>query len=257
MENLKSQQKIKEILVKNGYSEDYLEKKYYCDKCDDKGFVEGKKCSCLEKIIKEESISKLNKNSALSLSDFKYFDLSYYSNQKEEDKGFVPKEQMERVLTYCKNYAKKFSLNSNSIFMNGNTGLGKTHLSLAIAKEVVAKGYSVSYGSTQDFLREVEKEHFNREKNQTDTLQILLNTDLLVLDDLGAEFNSQFNVSTIHNIINTRINKSMPTIISSNLTTSELVNRYTDRVASRILTFDVIGFVGSDIRELKKMSKKL
>lgn len=54
--------------------------------------------------------------------------------------------------------------------MSGRTGLGKTHLSLSIAKEVMEKGYGVIYGSTPDFLSQIEKERFSRSENDLQTL---------------------------------------------------------------------------------------
>lgn len=254
-ENLKAQKKIKDILEKNGYDKDYLEIKHKCKKCSDAGFINGKKCECLLKLIKNIEIKELNKASVLALCDFSNFSLDYYPENCEKTPKINCKKHMEAVLNYCKNYAKKFSLNSKSIFMQGNTGIGKTHLSLSIAKEVISKGFNVVYGSTQDLLREIEKEHFGKEKTEKDTLKVLLSTDLLVLDDLGAEFSSQFNISVIHNIINSRMNMGKPTIISSNLETNELVAKYSDRVASRILTFDILGFFGNDIREIKRVKK--
>ena len=55
-------------------------------------------------------------------------------------------------------YAKSFDLDSVSLYFYGRTGLGKTHLSLAIANEAVKKGYNVVYGSVINFLNKMEKE---------------------------------------------------------------------------------------------------
>ena len=135
--------------------------------------------------------------------------------------------------------------------MYGKTGLGKTHLSLAIAAEVSKKGYKVIYGSAQNLLRKVEKEHFSG--GDDETINSLLECDLLVLDDLGTEFESKFNASQVYNIINTRLNFSLPTIISTNLTMSELEGRYEQRVVSRLIgEYDVLMFIGNDVRQLKK-----
>ena len=95
---------------------------------------------------------------------------------------------MERYYRYSANSMRIISgRTSQGIFMYGNTGLGKTHLSLAIAGVVAAKGYSVAYGTAQDLLRRIENEHFGRAED-AGTLDTLLSSDLLVLDDLGAEF---------------------------------------------------------------------
>ena len=84
-----------------------------------------------------------------------------------------------------------------------------------------------------------------------------MDADLLILDDLGAEYNTPFNVSSVYNIINTRMNFGKPTIISSNLTSQELEERYTERVVSRLLTqYTYLRFIGEDVRQLKLREKK-
>ena len=148
-------------------------------------------------------------------------------------------------------------MSSPSIMMLGATGLGKTHLSLAIAKQVILKGYHVLYCTAQDILRKIEREHFSRSIVEDETLQTVLDADLLILDDLGAEYNTPFNVSSVYNIINTRMNFGKPTIISSNLTSQELEERYTERVVSRLLTqYTYLRFIGEDVRQLKLREKK-
>jgi DNA replication protein DnaC len=138
------------------------------------------------------------------------------------------------------------------LFM-GQTGLGKTFLSSCIAKAIAEKGYAVAFGSISDFLREIENEHFGR--TEGNTLDALLNADIVILDDLGSEFSGTFYESTIYNIINGRINLKKPTIISTNLTQSQLNLRYNERISSRVFNeFMPIMFVGKDIRQ-KKASK--
>ena len=82
---------------------------------------------------------------------------------------------------------------------------------------------------------------------------MVCDADLLILDDLGAEFATQFTVSAIYNIINSRILGGKPTIINTNLTLSELRGRYTERIVSRLMgTYSVLNFYGNDIRQLKR-----
>lgn len=81
----------------------------------------------------------------------------------------------------------------------------------------------------------------------------MLDCDLLIIDDLGSEFSTQFTVACIYNIINTRINLGKPVIISTNLTGEELEAKYTQRITSRIIgSYVSLLFIGKDIRQLKK-----
>lgn len=243
--NIAAQEKIQNLLRANGYPEDYLTCHYTCRKCDDTGFVDGIRCSCFDELLRKYAVEELNRNCRIKLRDFNDFDLKYYEG---DDRDF-----MMKTLDMCKRYAAKFSRNSDSILFLGGTGLGKTFLSSAIANEVIQRGYNVAYDSISNFLKKIEDESFGRATG--DTLEILLSADLVILDDLGAEFRSSFNDSSIYSIINSRINYRLPTIISSNLSFIEIDERYNERIVSR-LNGDYIPITlrGKDIRYQKRMS---
>ncbi len=244
--NIETQNMRNGLLTSNGYPADYLMPQYSCKKCSDTGFVDGKRCDCLEKLVEKLKIDKLNENSSISMYSFADFKTSYYDGKAAET--------MTKILGFCQRYAANFTKQSESLFMCGETGLGKTHLSLSIAKEVIARGYNVAYDSIINYINEIEREHFGKSDN--DTLSAITSVDLLILDDLGAEFNSPFYNSTVYNIINTRINKRLPTIISSNLTSDAVAERYDDRIASRIFgEYTYLRFVGDDVRQIKKIKK--
>jgi len=249
----------KAILVALGYSEDYLEVKYTCTKCEDTGFIEERDdekgvsygshlCTCHTELLKKLASDSMSKSTPLELSTFEDFDMNYYSKQLIN--GESPYEEMKIVFNSCKKYAENFDMDSTSLYFYGRTGLGKTHLSLAIANEVIKKGYSVIYGSVIGFLNKMEREKFGRTET-FETENILIDADLLILDDLGAEFQTSFTVSAIYNIINSRIARGVPTIISSNLDLEELKSRYPESVASRIIgTYATVQFIGKDIRQI-------
>ena len=254
-ENLKSQKVIRMLLKDFGYSEDYLDLHYTCTKCNDTGFVSGIRCECFNELLKKYSIKEINKNSNIKLEDFNNFNLDYYPNTIDSSTGANPKLEMTANLNFCRQYVNNFSTESLSLFFLGKTGLGKTFLSSAIAKELLQEGYNVAFDSLQNFLRAIENEHFGRVLN-TDTLQTLIDADLVIMDDLGSEFSSQFYASALYNIINTRLNKNLPTIISSNLSLNELQNKYDDRIISRITgAYTILNFIGKDIRYIKAMNK--
>ena len=136
-----------------------------------------------------------------------------------------------------------------------NTGLGKTQLSFAIANNVINSGFNVIYGSAQDLFRSVESEHFGKVSSLNSTLDTIIYCDLLIIDDVGTEFESNFYSSLLYNIINSRINLSKPIIINSNLNQDDIFSRYSDRVVSRLISFDILKFYGNDIRLIKKQNK--
>lgn len=249
-ENLALQEKERVLLRQNGYPEDYLRPHRVCVDCEDTGYRDGVRCHCVDALVRQLALQQLNQVSSLKLTGFDNFRLDYYPTDPED--GRIPRKWMERVLHYCQEYARTFQPDMKGLLMQGNTGLGKTHLSLAIATGVIRRGFGVVYGSTQDFLRVIEKEHFGRAAQPADTLDGLLAADLLILDDLGAEFSTQFTQSVIYNILNTRISQNRPTIVSTNLSRSELEEKYGQRVVSRLYTqLTCLRFVGRDIRQLK------
>lgn len=242
---------LKKTLALHDFPEDYLEIKYTCNKCGDTGIFGGETCSCVKGVVAEYNFNALCSNSLIENCAFDNFSLSYYP-EAEDERGISPKKKMSEVFEYCKNYADTFPDNSKSVLMMGKTGLGKTHLSLAIAAKAAKAGFDVIYGSAQNLLRKAEKEYFTM-GSDTEVLNSLLNCDLLVLDDLGTELETKFNTSQVYNIINTRLNFSKPTIISTNLSAKELEERYAQRVLSRLIgEYDCLMFVGNDVRQLKK-----
>ncbi len=251
-ENLQLQDKLKETLVRCGLPANYLDPIYDCPVCKDTGVADGKLCECFRDKVKKAAAADMSASSPLQLCGFDEFDLTYYDDTDVLPLGATARKIMAKNLSYCREYADNFRLPYSGIVLRGKTGLGKTHLSLSIAKTVTEKGYSVIYGSAPDLFRRIEKEHFGNSGDDTDTLELLTSTDLLVLDDLGAEFESKFYVSAFYNIINDRMNRSLPTVVSTNLELAETEKRYGERISSRLSTMDMLRFVGSDVRFLKK-----
>ena len=247
--SLKAQEKRRTLLEEAGLPADYLKTKYVCEKCSDTGYCGGYRCTCYDALLRSLAYAELCSDFPLDKCTFDSFKLSFYSKHTDPRTGVVPYDRMQEVLGYCKRYAEEFDLRSASLFFYGETGLGKTHLSLAIAGAVVQKGYGVIYGSAQNLLDRMEREHFkNEEEGATEAI---LSCDLLILDDLGAEFTTQFTVSAVYNIINTRLQSGKPVIISTNLPIKELEKRYTRRITSRIFgSYATLAFFGSDIRQV-------
>lgn len=245
--NLDAQSKRRSLLIKNGYPEDWLDAKYTCPKCEDKGSVGGYVCDCFKLLLRSIEYEKLCSRLPVDKCRFDNFKLDYYP----EGAGISPRQRMESVLGYCKAYADDFGAKSPSLLLYGKTGLGKTHLSLAIAGKAVEKGYGVIYMTAQNLFNRLEREKFGRGDGEN-TEQAILDCDLLIIDDLGAEFSTQLTVSALYNIVNCRGLEEKPTIISTNLDPEAIRNTYSDRIASRILsTYTILQFDGADIRQLK------
>lgn len=237
----------KRILTESGLGSDFLTIKYHCNKCNDTGYVDAMPCDCLNEVVAELAQNKANKIG--DDASFDLFELKYYPENLD---GVPCREIMSQTLESCKNYAKDFSTYSPNLLLFGGTGVGKTHISKAIAKKVAENGFDVIYMSAPDLFTSLEKERFNQETPIED-MNSIMKCELLVIDDLGAEFTTSFTISALYNIINTRLLSDLPTIITANLSPSELKQRYSDRIASRLIgCYEHLRFLGNDIRILKK-----
>lgn len=259
--NLTLQKELKDIIASFDFAENYLEPWYKCQKCRDRGDVDGKTCECMKRLLRQIAYDQLNSCSPLSLSDFDSFSLDYYSKIPTAEGRPSANAHMTAVLGFCKKYARNFEEDADSLLFQGGPGLGKTHLSLAIANELIQKGFGVIYVSAPNILARLAKENFEFEYRfgeQNSTEQLLIECDLLILDDLGIERTSRNTLSILYNLLNSRMLLSKPTIVSTNLRMEHIQEQYDFRIVSRIIgNLRRVEFVGTDIRQLKRKKKKL
>jgi DNA replication protein DnaC len=240
--------KRKQILVKLGYPEDYTDVHYTCKVCSDTGFVGTKMCSCLKQLLITKNIQSSGMGNLIDKQSFENFNLDVFNHNPEI------REKMQRNLRIAKAFADNFASHHNNLLLIGTTGTGKTHVSTAIAKTVITQGFDVLYDSAQNIIDDFETDKFKSGYNRGESLsEKYLECELLIIDDLGAEFVTQFSVSALYNLINTRQNKGLSTIISTNLSASELAGKYDGRIYSRIIGADytVLRFEGNDYRIMR------
>lgn len=251
--NLGLQAERAELLTAHGLEPDVLAPRTHCRLCGDTGYVGDRICECLRALLRDEACKRANSGSPLPLRTFDTFDLTYYPDVPLSGQSSTVRAYMGRVFASCKEYAERFSAESPSLLFLGGTGLGKTHLALAIAGEVLAHGFSVIYDTAQNIFDKIEAEHFGRGNGQF--IQTAYDCDLLILDEL-PDYATSFTSSTFYNIINTRTLTHRPVIVSTNLTEKELEARYGQKIFSRLIgEFWMFRFFGRDIRQLKLKNK--
>lgn len=241
--NLELQRKRAILLSQHGYAEDYTDLHYDCSFCQDYGVSNGKLCSCYKNRLIEEQFKLSGISNLIKAQSFETFSLDVYEN----------KEEMNELLSFAKNYVADFASIKENILFVGATGLGKTHLSTAIAKSLIEKGYNVIYETAQNIFFDFDNDRFrDRFTDEEPSSQKYLDCDLLIIDDLGSEAINSFTVSCLYNIINTRLNKNLPIIASTNLSSKEIRDKYHDRITSRLFgEFNIQMFVGKDLRRPK------
>ena len=246
-ENLALQQKRAELLTSLGYPVDYTEPPYECALCGDTGFVGVKMCDCMRRELVLAAYETSGLGALMRTQSFDTFSPDYYGTGEE-------KVRMQRNLDMMRTYAEEFSTASDNLLLVGATGLGKTHLSTSVARRVIDRGFDVYYASALQMFSDFEHTRFGTGVADAPSVDVsrYSECELLILDDLGTEVANQFTNSCLYLVLNNRINLHRPTIISTNLSSKEIKERYTDRIASRILgDFKPLLFVGTDVRRQK------
>ena len=249
-----ARKKLADLLASSGRPADALEPHFTCRLCEDTGIVDGRTCSCVHKVMQQLRRSEIEALSSLSISSFDTMELRYYPARMDASLGEPIRSYMSTLLDDLRGYADEFDTTSESLMLLGNAGLGKTHAALAIAGEVLEKGFDVIYVSSPDFFSKLEALHFGSDPagEEEMLLRTAAGADLLILDDLGSEFNSSFLISTLYSLLNNRLGAKLPTIVTTNITDGALLEKlYTEKISSRLSSFVPFLFMGDDIRAQK------
>ena len=246
----------KEIIKKEKID---LEKKYECSICKDTGYIQKENelavmCSCLKQNLLNMSYNQSNL-SDIHKDTFENFNLNLFSDDGKKS----ARKNIKYIKDGCINFIENFeNLETHNLLFTGNTGLGKTFMSNCIANEMLKRGKTVLYQTAPVLLENVIDNKFNKYKNENadEFYNTILNVDLLIIDDLGAECLNTMKLSELFTILNTRIlnlnNKPTKTIISTNLSIEQIFKIYEERIGSRIAGYyDIYQFFGDDLR-LKK-----
>ncbi|MBR1883763.1 MAG: ATP-binding protein [Clostridia bacterium] len=252
------QEKINEKIEKLGYKKEDFEPKFECEKCKDTGYNGKNKCSCLKQKILNRVYSQFYMEN-FDEECFHTFDFGYFSDKVNEEKYGSKKSPRENILE-IKAISEKFcssieNKKEKNLLFIGDTGLGKTFLSNCIAGEVIKGGYTAIYQTApmlMDMITEY-KTSFDKDSKVKEKYNQLFEVDLLIIDDLGTETNTDFKFMELLNIINTRIIKGKKIVISTNLSLQKLYNLYDARLTSRLIgNFNICKFFGEDVRIIKK-----
>lgn len=233
-----------ELLKNAGYPADYADVHYECTACGDTGFVGTKMCACFRRALTLRGYESAGVARLIATQSFGTFSLDYYKHDPEAYTRM--KHNFEAAQSFAQDFSPK---NGPSLLFLGGTGLGKTHLSSAIAKTVIDRGFDVLYDSAMHVFSAFENARFHDGADDTDRY---LTVELLILDDLGTELGGTFTTACLYDIINTRLVRGLPTVMSTNLSPKELTDRYGERIASRLFgEYTPLVFCGEDVRKEK------
>ncbi len=237
---------LKALFIKNNNIDPDFDKiKYTCQKCNDTGYIDdGTKCDCFKEKVKSYTYKSSNLSEIMKDMCFENFSLDYYIGNEREN--------MEFILKSSKSFCEKFENHRNILFY-GFPGLGKTFMSVSIARELIDMGKTVIYVSATKLFSAYNDYKFLRDEKLEDFFNDIYNSDLLIIDDLGTEYISKVSVSFLFDLVNDRILNGKKIIINTNLEPDELERAYSKRFMSRVFEyFNVFKFEGKDIRVQKQ-----
>ena len=217
---------------------------YSCALCSDTGYLPhtNERCSCFTRRLVELAMKS---DCTLNTQTFEYFDPAVYPPTDGRDISV----EMIKIKNYCQAYADSFpQVKYPNLLLSGNTGTGKTFLLNCIASRLRERSFSIVFitaGRLFDILRKYAL-------NQISDIDALLEAELLMIDDFGTEplFNN-ITVEYMFLLINERTRLKKPLCLSTNLTPDKIKERYTERIASRLLdksAFVILHVPGKDIR---------
>lgn len=243
------------LLTRHGLPSDYLELSYDCPDCKDTGYIGTKKCHCFLKATIDLFYTQSNLKGILEEENFSNFSFDYYSvNYIDELTRRSSHQLAVRAYEECWNFIHNFDTSCENLLLFGTTGVGKTFFSHCIAKEVMQTAHSVLYLTATELFETFLAKALNRDDEALGLYEQILNCDLLIIDDLGTERNTDFVVSQLFVCLNDRILNKKSTIISTNLTLEKIKANYTERTFSRISNhYKMLRLAGDDIRIQKKL----
>lgn len=253
IQNLKFEKE--KLMYENGFSVNYFDDAYICNKCKDTGFINNEYCDCFKQKLINKAYDMSNLSNLLKTENFSNFSLDYYSKQIDKENDMSPYENMKLIMRKCSLFIEEFDEKLKNMVFYGNTGLGKTFLCKHIAKELLDREKTVLYVTSFNLFRMFENEKFSKdiENINKDILNLVKEVDLLIIDDLGTEFITNLSLTEFFEIINSRLLNKKPTLISTNLSPNDIKEYYSNRIVSRLYgEYDMIKFFGDDIRILKR-----
>ena len=213
-----------------------------CPQCDGTGWkpveVDGvrrvTRCDCQQ----TERAVVLHKQARIP-PRYEHCALENFDVRKDHDTGQA-NPSLARAKIYAQRFVEEYPTDFGLLFI-GPTGVGKTHLAVAILRELMLrKGVECLFYDFHDLLKTI-RDSYNpvSQNSELSVLQPVLDTEVLLLDELAASNPSDWVKETLQHIINSRYNHKKVTLITTTLRFGGNVNRREARMPSGQLIPDV------------------
>lgn len=222
-------------------------------------------CACIEEKRRREEEARQKaeaewerrRNKRYSLMDEKARAATFEKLKIDDDN--------RRIASAAENYCRQWEQNrrdNNGLLFYGKPGRGKTTIACCIANRLLDMGVSVKAMSVNDMIQRV-KDSFdkNGQDGETELKREIKNADMLILDDLGAEYKTDWSAALVYEIIDARYRSQKPTIVTTNLTMFALCEHLTDnngvsRAYDRLIEIlSPVEFKGKNYRQDLSTSK--
>lgn len=239
---------IRRRLKALGLPEDELELKTRCPICKDTGYVgdaPARFCECFETRLR----ARRHEDGSMAGTDeqnFDRFDLTRFPEENGQ------RAQMALARRLCEEYADRFpETRFRNLLLTGAGGLGKTYLLNCVYARVCDRGLSAVRVTSFKLFEAMRRQHMGDSESE---FASLTEAPLLLIDDLGTEpMMRNITVEYLFLLLNERAAAKRHTVIATNLTATQLQERYGERVSSRLLDKSACGVVqlkGKDLRTL-------
>jgi len=226
------EKKIEKLLKTHGFSPDYLDPIYTCEKCEDTGYLDPvTKCDCFHRYLLEERI----KESGLKpdCGTFETFDLTVFNDQRVGD---LPSQRkyMESLKTKVEAFTEQIGKGeTHTLILMGFAGTGKTFLAEAVLNRALQNGNIGQYVTANQLFSLFHKHRLGESVD----IDLFNDVPVLVIDDLGTEVMTR-NVTEayFYNLVNERLVRNNTTIIATNLIPEKIKERFGDRTYSRLFS---------------------
>ena len=252
-EGLENNQRIRERLENIGLPSDYLDEKYSCPVCRDTGYTDdmpARFCECFEKALRLRMFED-GTMAGLDEQNFEHF-------SEELVRRMNTPEDAERILLarfVCEKYADDYPKNQKAnLLLYGMGGVGKTFLLNCIFARIIERGHSGVRITAYRMHEAMRKKHMGSEEDAR-VFDEFIDAPLLMIDDLGTEpMLRGISVEYLFTLLNERCAARRHTVVATNLRPKDIMERYGERVASRLMDSArcmSIEMRGSDLRRAR------
>lgn len=206
-------------------------------------------CDCVTSAWEQEGLEKLRNQKENLIKSNKERCGFAILDKKDAEKSFITHkgnyDAYEKMIAYARGFTREVQ---TGFFIHGPTGVGKSMLAKKVAVIVLNQAYSCYFTNTTKLLNDIKKDLSSYTRK---TLDWCLKVDLLIIDDLGSERATDYDIEQLFLILETRWRDMKPIIFTSNLTPLEIKQKYNDkgRIYSRIMgTCEALSVDGKDMR---------